>query len=186
MVRWVVGLRELGIALSRPCTLTTASSCVQPQMLLLRLVRTKASAAAQFRRHNHSACIAVRIRPCLMAQLHKHTAPIVLDRVTAFALYCSGLHLYPRDAHAQRPIFPRCTWAYCRSSVCRLSRPSNLLTKTPNTDHFLSHRSVTTCGLPAVTTQTLKSCPAGYASIHPRRTRPKPEVLVQCVALWTP
>ena len=40
---------------------------------LLRVVRTKANATICFRRHNHSASIAVRKRACLMAHPPGHT-----------------------------------------------------------------------------------------------------------------
>ena len=48
-----------------------AESCCA-DLPLLRLVRANASAATWCRRHNHSACIAVRMRACLMAHPPKH------------------------------------------------------------------------------------------------------------------
>ena len=78
-------------------------------MPLLRPVRTDESAAAEFRRHNHSACIAVRMRACL-------------NRKTAFALNRSGSHVssgLPYQAPLLRTMY---SGVLLSSKLRRLSR----------------------------------------------------------------
>ena len=89
-------------------------------MHLLRLVRTKASAvfgSVDTNIPRASRCENVfatsHIRPIV------HTAPVVLYRMTVFALNFSGLHRYSRHSNAQRPSFAQCIRASCRSSKLR-------------------------------------------------------------------
>ena len=84
-----------------------------------RPASSNASAAAQSRRHNDSACIKVRICFCLMAHPPKHThgASCVEPNVSLFSLNCSGLHVYPQHSPAWRPCFARRIRARCRSSM---------------------------------------------------------------------
>ena len=65
--------------------------CVQTQVQLPSSVDTTTSCAKRC----EYVLVSWYVRP------RTHTAPAVLNRLTAFALNCYGLHVYPRYSHAQ-------------------------------------------------------------------------------------